>query len=90
MTLIYIHGIGIPLIMVSRTTIRHLHTTNKYHGHLFSVAHFDAVGTSGLSFALVGIINAYISVKVVFLFIGIGASLCTGLRLSVKQKIDIQ
>jgi hypothetical protein len=90
MTLIYIHGIGIPLIMVSRTTIRHLHTTNKYHGRLFSVAYFDAVGTSGLSFALVGIINAYISVKVVFLFIGIGASLFTGLRLSVKQKIDIQ
>ena len=90
MTLIYIHGIGIHLIMVSRTTIRHLHTTNKYHGHLFSVAHFDAVGTSGLSFALVGIINAYISVKVVFLFIGIGASLCGVLSLSIKQIREIQ
>ena len=76
--------------MVSRTTIRHLHTTNKYHGHLFSVAHFDAVGTSGLSFALVGIINAYISVKVVFLFIGIGASLCGVLSLSIKQIREIQ
>ena len=90
MTMIYIHGIGIPLIMVSRTTIRHLNTPNKYQGRLFSVAHFDAVGTSALSSVLVGIICAYISMKAVFLFIGIGASLCGGLSPSVKQKRKIK
>ena len=78
MIMIYIHGIGIPLIMVSRTSIIQLHTPNKYHG------------TSALSSALVGIISAYISVKVVFLFIGIGASVCGVLSLSIKQIREIQ
>ena len=90
MTMIYIHGIGIPLIMVSRTSIIQLHTPNKYHGRLFSVAHLGVVGTTALSSALVGIISAYISVKVVFLFIGIGASLCGVLSLCIKQIREIQ
>ena len=76
--------------MVSRTTIRHLKTPNKYHGRLFSVAHFDAVGTTALLSVLVGINSAYISVNAVFLFIGIGASLCGGLSPSVKQKRKIK
>ena len=90
MIMIYIHGIGIPLIMVSRTSIIQLHTPNKYHGRLFSVAHLGVVGTTALSSALVGIISAYISVKVVFLFIGLGASLCGVLSLSIKQIREIQ
>ena len=90
MTMIYIHGIGIPLIMISRPTIIQLHRPNKYQGHLLSVPHLGVVGITALSSALGGINSVCISVKVVFLFIGIGASLCTGLRLSVKQKRDIQ
>ena len=83
--MIFFHGIGIPLIMVSRTSIIQLHIPNKYHGRLFSVAHLGVVGTTALSSALVGIISAYISVKLIFLLIGIGASLCGVLSLSVNQ-----
>ena len=85
MTMIYIHGIGILLIMVSRTTIIQLHTPNKYHGRLFSVAYLGVIGTTALSSALVGIISAYILVRVVFLFIRIVPSLCGVLSLSVKK-----
>ena len=85
MLMIFFHGIGIPLIMVSRTSIIQLHIPNKYHGRLFSVAHLGVVGTTALSSALVGIISAYISVKLIFLLIGIGASLCGVLSLSVNQ-----
>ena len=83
--MIFFHGIGIPLIMVSRTSIIQLHIPNKYHGRLFSVAHLGVVGTTALSSALVGIISTYISVKVVFLFIGIGGFLCRVLSLCTKQ-----
>ena len=85
MLMIFFHGIGIPLIMVSRTSIIQLHIPNKYHGRLFSVAHLGVVGTTALSSALVGIISAYMSVKLIFLLIGIGASLCGVLSLSVNQ-----
>ena len=90
MIMIYVHGIGIPLIMVSRTSMIQLHTPNKYHGRLFSFTHLGVVGTTALSSALVGIISAYISVKIVFLFIGIGASLCGVLSLFIKQIRKIQ
>ena len=88
--MIYIHGIGIPLIMVSRTSIIQLHTPNKYHGRLFSVAHLGVGGMTTLSIALNSIISTYISVKAVFLFIGIGASLGIVLSLSIMQIREIQ
>ena len=83
--MIYIHGVCIPLIMISRATIIQLHTPNKYHGRLLSVAHLGVIRTTALSSSLAGIINVYISVKIVFLFIGIDPSLCKVLSLSVKQ-----
>ena len=50
-TMIYIHGVCIPLIMISRATIIQLHTPNKYHGRVFSVVHLGVVGTTALSSA---------------------------------------
>ena len=85
MVMIFIHGIGIPMIMVSRTSIIQLYSPNKYHGRLFSVAHIGVVGTTALSSALTGIVSDYINIKTIFLFIGIGASLCGLLGLSIKS-----
>ena len=85
MVMIFIHGIGIPMIMVSRTSILQLYSPNKYHGRLFSVVHIGVVGTTALSSALVGIVSDYINIKTIFLFIGIGASLCGLLGLSIKN-----
>ena len=81
--MLFLHGIGIPLIMVSRTSIIQAHTPNKYLGRLFAVVHLGVVGTTAISSALVGIISAIISVKLLFFTIGVGAALCGLLALVV-------
>ena len=85
MFMIFFHGIGIPLIMVSRTSIIQLHTPNMYHGRLFSVVHLGVVGTTAVSSALVGVVTSIISVKLVFLGIGVGAALCGIISLIVPM-----
>ncbi len=74
--LIVIHAIGIPMITISRTAIIQKHSPNKYHGRLFSLVHLSVVGVTALASAVVGIAANYIDIKIIFLFIGIGAALC--------------
>ncbi len=73
---IVIHAIGIPMITISRTAIIQKHSPNKYHGRLFSLVHLSVVGVTALASAVVGIAANYIDIKIIFLFIGIGAALC--------------
>ena len=76
--IIIFHGMGIPVITVSRTTIFQKHTPNTYHGRIFSMVHLAVSGMTAVSTALVGIIAEVISIHVVFLLFGIGGTL-TGL-----------
>jgi len=73
---IVIHAIGIPMITISRTAIIQKHSPNEYHGRLFSLVHLSVVGVTALASAVVGIAANYIDIKIIFLFIGIGAALC--------------
>ena len=76
--IIIFHGIGIPIITVSRTTILQKYTPNRYHGRLFAMVHLAVSGMAAISTALVGIIAEVISIHIVFLLFGIGGTL-TGL-----------
>lgn len=71
--MIVIHGIGIPVITITRTAIIQRNTPNEYHGRLFSMVHLAIVGMTALSSALVGILASLMPVPVVFLIFGIGA-----------------
>ena len=73
---IVIHAIGIPMITISRTAIIQKHSPNQYHGRLFSLVHLSVIGVTALASAVVGIAANYIDIKIIFLFIGIGAALC--------------
>lgn len=90
MVMIFFHGIGIPLIMVSRTSIVQIHTPNKFHGRLFSMVHLGVVGTTAISSGLVGIITSVISVKLLFFGIGCGAALCGVIGLTVPSLRNIR
>ena len=85
MIMIFFHGIGIPLIMVSRTSIIQLYTPNKYHGRLFSVVHLGVVGTTAISSALTGVFSSFIPIKFLFLFIGICAAICGVVSLTIPS-----
>jgi MFS family permease len=73
---IVIHGIGIPMITIARTAIIQKYSPNNLHGRLFSLVHLSVIGVTAISSAVVGITANYIDIKIVFLFIGIGAALC--------------
>ena len=76
--IIIFHGMGIPVITISRTNILQKYTSNIYHGRLFSMVHLAVSGMTAVSTALVGIIAEVISINIVFLLFGIGGAL-TGL-----------
>lgn len=90
MIMIFFHGIGIPLIMVSRTSIVQIQTPNKFHGRLFSMVHLGVVGTTAISAGLVGIITSVISVKLLFFWIGVGAAMCGIIGLTVPSLRNLE
>lgn len=86
---IVIHALGIPMITISRTAIIQKHSPNKYHGRLFSLVHLSVIGVTALSAAVIGIVANYIDIKIIFLFIGIGAALCGAVGFMNKKLRDI-
>ena len=85
-----IHGIGIPLITISRTTIIQLIVPDEFRGRLFSMIYMAVMGTTALSIVLTGIILEIIGADLLFLMIGIGAAstVCIGLSPSMKQLLS--
>ena len=87
---LFIHGIGIPLITVSRTTIIQLIIPDEFRGRLFSMIYMAVMGTTALSIVLTGIILEIIGADLLFLMIGIGAAstVCIGLNPSMRQLLS--
>jgi predicted MFS family arabinose efflux permease len=85
MVMIFIHGIGIPFIIVSRTVIIQRIAPNHFHGRLFSMVHLGVVGMTAISSALVGFSASIFPIQSIFLFIGFGATLCGVLAISLKK-----
>ena len=69
-----IHGIGIPLITVSRTTIIQAVVPDKFRGRLFSMIYMAVMGTTAISVGLTGFILEFIGADLLFLLIGVGAA----------------
>ncbi|MBL7013202.1 MAG: MFS transporter [Candidatus Marinimicrobia bacterium] len=85
MIMIFIHGIGIPFIIVSRTVIIQQNAPNRFHGRLFSMVHLGVVGMTALSSATIGLSAMVFPIQSIFLFIGIGATLCGLYGISLKH-----
>ena len=85
---LFIHGIGIPLITVSRTNIIQIIAPEKYVGRLLSIINMTVMGTTASSILLTGFILENISIGIFFLFIGFcaTATVCIGfINISYKK-----
>ena len=71
--ILFIHGIGIPLIIVSRTNLIQKHIPNEFRGRIFSMVNMSVLGTTAISSILTGFILEFISAQTLFLIIGICA-----------------
>ena len=72
--ILLIHGIGIPLITVSRTTIIQAVVPDEFRGRLFSMIYMAVMGTTALSIGLTGVILENMEADILFLIIGLCAA----------------
>ena len=89
--ILFIHGIGIPLITISRTTIIQIIVPDKFRGRLFSMIYMAVMGTTAFSIVLTGLILEIIGADLLFLMIGLGAActVCIGLNSSIWELLLI-
>ncbi len=71
--ILFIHGIGIPMIVVSRTNIIQKLIPNKFRGRIFAMVNMSVLGTTAISSLLTGLYLEYFSSQSLFLIIGICA-----------------
>ena len=71
---LFIHGIGIPLITISRTSIIQMIVPDEFRGRLFSMIYMAVMGTTAISIGLTGVILENIGPDTLFLLIGLSAA----------------
>ena len=74
--IIIMHSLAIPLLTISRTSMIQDLVPQNLTGRVFALVNLAVVGMSAISAGLTGFAVEAIGVKMVFLIIGIGGTLC--------------
>ena len=85
MFVLLIHGLGIPFIIVSRTTLIQMFVPDNLRGRIFSMVYMAVMGTTAISIGLTGLILEYIAADFLFFIIGICATSCVFMGIYSKQ-----
>ena len=72
--ILFLHGIGIPFIILSRTIYIQKSVPDYFRGRIFSMIHMSVMGTTAISIAVTGILLEFIDANLLFLLIGLFAS----------------
>jgi len=88
--LLFIHGIGIPMITVSRTTIIQSVVPDRLRSRVFSMVSMAVIGFTALSSGLVGPLAEFIPISTIFLVIGLGAAMCGVIGLNSRGMMKIE
>ncbi|MEO0158887.1 MAG: MFS transporter [candidate division WOR-3 bacterium] len=81
---IFIHGLVIPLITISRTTLIQKHVGEEFRGKVFSLIYIAVIGFMSLSGLFMGILGEFLSPNYLFLIGGIGGSIIGIISFSLK------
>ncbi len=83
--LISFHAIGIPFIVVARTSLIQKWVTNEKLGRTFSFVNMAVVGMTALTSGVTGLLAEYITIQEVFAIFGTAGMLCGISGLFYKQ-----
>ena len=72
---IFIHGLAIPLITISRTTIVQKYAEENYRGRIFALINLAVVGFMSLSSLITGLLGEFLQPNYLFLWASVGGSL---------------
>ena len=90
--IIFLHGLGIPMITIARTTLLQELIPEIFLGRVFAMTYMSVIGATAISIGLTGLVLDYINIHELFLIIGIFASVCAVLgKLSSKlQSLNVK
>jgi len=74
--LISFHAIGIPFIVVARTSLIQKWVTSEKLGRAFSLVNIAVVGMTALTTGVTGILSEYISIQEIFAIFGVAGMFC--------------
>ncbi len=81
---IFIHGLVIPLITISRTTLIQKYVSEEFRGKVFSLIYIAVIGFMSLSGLFMGFLGEFLNPNYLFLIGGIGGCLVGIISFSLK------
>tara|TARA_Y100000590_G_C15741605_1_gene1020476 strand:- start:2230 stop:3447 length:1218 start_codon:yes stop_codon:yes gene_type:complete len=82
---LFIHGLGIPFIIIARTTLIQMLVPDNMRGRIFAMIYLAVMGTTAISIGLVGLFLEYINSSLLFLIFGICAACCVIIGLALEE-----
>jgi MFS transporter, DHA3 family, macrolide efflux protein len=70
----FIHSIGIPFIIVPRSTLIQTEVPAQFQGRIFSLVNLTVVGLSAISCAITGVVAEILPVNILYAVIGLAAT----------------
>ena len=72
----FCHGIGIPLLIISRVSIMQKNIPEELLGRIFSIISISIISMTAVSSGIIGFASDVFDIQTIFLFFGTGAGLC--------------
>jgi hypothetical protein len=70
----FVHSIGIPFIIVPRSTLIQTEVPAQFQGRIFSLVNLTVVGLSAVSCSLTGLVAEILPINTLFAIIGVSAT----------------
>ena len=72
----FCHGIGIPLLIISRVSIMQKNIPEELLGRIFSIISISIISMTAVSSGIIGFASDIFDIQTIFLLFGTGAGLC--------------
>ena len=72
----FCHGIGIPLLIISRVSIMQKNIPEELLGRIFSIISISIISMAAFSSGIIGFASDVLDIQTIFLLFGTGAGLC--------------